>query len=128
MKNGLNLYQKLFRFVVFTLSILTANLVSDFSSNYLVSYKNQYKPIPFTFVGMMLIVIVFYPLFQLLDKWIARFSKNVVNTGRSFAGKYLGLLLAFFAALFVLMYFYLQVWYDKNLFDFLFVGKIKELF
>jgi hypothetical protein len=128
MKSKLNLYRKVFRFVVFTLTILTANLLSDFLSNYLVSFKNHYKPIPFTLLAMGVIVIIFYPSLQILDHWIAKFSKNIVETGKSLAGKYFGLLLAFIIALLILMYLYLQVWYDKNIFDYLFMGKIKQLF
>jgi hypothetical protein len=128
MKSKLNLYRKLFRFVVITLTILTANLISDFLSNYLVSFKNHYKPIPFTFLAMGVIVLIFYPALQVLDHWIGKFSKNIVETGKSLAGKYVGLLIAFAVALLVLMYFYLQVWYDKNIFDYLFLGKIRQLF
>jgi hypothetical protein len=128
MKSKLNLYRKIFRFMVFTLTILTANLLSDFLSNYLVSFKHYYRPIPFTLLAMFVIVIIFYPSLEILNHWIGRFSKNVVDTGRSLAGKYFGLFLAFFIALLILTYFYLQVWYDINIFDYLIMGKIKKLF
>jgi phosphotransferase system glucose/maltose/N-acetylglucosamine-specific IIC component len=128
MKSKLNVYRKVFRFMVFTLTILTANLLSDFLSNYLVSFKHRYPPVLFTLMAMTIIVIIFYPTIQILDHWIGKFSKNVVETGKSLAGKYMGLLLAFLIALLILTYCYLQVWYDINIFDYLFMGKIKQLF
>jgi hypothetical protein len=128
MKAKLKVYRKVFRFMVFTLTILSANLISDFLSNYLVSFKNYWKPIPFTLLAMAVIVIIFYPALKILDYWIEKLSKNVVETGRSLYGKYMGLFLAFFIALLILSYLYLQVWYDINIFDYLFKGKIMQLF
>jgi hypothetical protein len=128
MKSKLNIYRKVFRFMVFVLTILTANLISDFLSNYLVSFKSYYRPIPFTLLAMGIIVLIFYPSFQVLDHWISKLSKNVVETGKSLAGKYFGLFLAFFIAILILTYLYLQVWYDINIFDYLFKGKIMRLF
>jgi len=125
MKNKIRIYRKVLKFMVITITILTAELLSDFISNYLVSFKGHYKPIPFTLMAMGIIVIIFYPALEILDKWIAKFSKAVVDTGKSVAGRYTGLVLAF---LVVLTFCYLQVWYDINLFDYLFLGRIKELF
>ena len=128
MKSKLNLYRKIFKFIVFTITILVANLISDFLSNYLVSFKNHYRPIPFTLMAMGIIVLIFYPAFEVLDHWIAKFSKSIIETGKSLAGKYFGLILAFVISVLILTYFYLQVWYDINIFDYLFMGKIKQLF
>ncbi len=128
MKGKLNPYRKIFKFVVFTLTILTANLFTDFIGNYLDSFKKLYPPFWFTLLKMGIIVIIFYPSFQILEHWIGKFSKNVIETGKSLAGKYTGLLLAFVICMIVLIYCYLQVLYDINVFDYLFMGKIKRLF
>jgi hypothetical protein len=90
----------------------------------MVSYKNQYKPLVFTFIGMGIIVIVFYPLFLKLESWVKDISIKAVKSGSSVAGKYLGLLLVFFAGLLILSYFYVRMWYHINILQVIFHGKI----
>lgn len=121
-------YNKVFRFVVFTITILTANVLSEFLTEYLISFKGLYRPITFSLMAMGVIVLIFYPAFLVLEQWIAKLSFNIVKTGKSLAGKYTGLFIAFFVSLLVLTYLYVKVWYDINIFDFLFMGKAKLLY
>lgn len=93
------MYRYLFRFSVTTLTILTANLLTTVISNYMTSYKNSFKPLIFTLIGMAIIVVVFYPLFMKLEVWVTNFSVKVIRSGKSLAGKYLGMLFAYIAAL-----------------------------
>jgi hypothetical protein len=118
------MYRYLFRFVVMTLSILTANLLTNAISGYLVTYRNQYKPFIFTLLGMAITVVVFYPLFIKLETWVRDISVKAVNSGRSVAGKYLGLLLTFLAGLIVLFFFYAKMWYHINLIQIILHGNI----
>jgi hypothetical protein len=114
------MYRYFFRFAVMTLSILTANLLTNALSSYLVSYKNQYKPLTFTLIGMAITVVIFYPLFIKLETWVKNISVRAVKSGKSFGGKYLGLFLTFLAGLIVLFYFYAKMWYNINIFKILF--------
>jgi hypothetical protein len=116
------MYRYFFRFVVMTLTILTANLLTNAISNYLISYKNQYKPFIFTLIGMAVTVVVFYPLFIKLETWVRNVSVRAVNSGKSFAGKYLGLFLTFLAGLVILFYFYARMWYHINILQILLHG------
>ncbi len=118
------MYRYSFRFVVMTLTILTANLLTNAISNYLASYRNHYKPLTFTFIGMVVTVVIFYPLFIKLESWIMNISQKVVKSGKSLAGKYLGLLLVFIAGLAVLSYFYAGMWYHINILQTLIHGNI----
>ena len=118
------MYRYFFRFVVMTLTILTANLITIAINNYMVSYKYHYKPLVFTFLGMAIIVVVFYPLFIKLESWVKDISVNVVKSGKSVAGKYLGLVLVFLLGLLVLSYFYARMWYNINLLHVLLHGNI----
>lgn len=118
----------LVKLVVFTISILTANLIGDYISDFLTSYKNHYKPLTFTLIAMAVIVIIFYPLFEFLDKWINTFSKKVVQKGKSFAGQYLGLFFVFFISICILTYFYVIHWYGINIFNYIFKTDIIKLF
>jgi len=105
------MYKFSFRFVVITLTILTANLLTTAISDYMVSYRNHYKPFIFTLIGMAIIVVIFYPLFLKLEQWVKYLSVRLIKSGKSLAGKYLGLFLTFLAGLLVLFYFYARMWY-----------------
>ena len=119
------MYRHLFRFAVTTLTILTANLITTAISDYVIGYKNNFKPIVFTLLGMGVIVIIFFPLFMKVNEWVNGLSVRIIRSGRSLAGKYLGLILAFISALCVLTYFYARMWYDIDLIRLLFHGNLK---
>jgi hypothetical protein len=121
-------YSKLLQVLVFTLTILTANLLSDFTSNFLTSFKGTYKPLVFSIMAMAIIVIIFYPVFILLEKWISKLSTTIVKSGRSLLGKYTWLMLSFFVSMLVLIWFYVKIWYDIDSFDFIIQGKTDFLF
>jgi hypothetical protein len=109
------MYRYFFRFVVTTVTILTANLLTTAVSDYMISYKNHVKPVTFTLIAMGIIVVVFYPLFTKMEEWVKALSVRLVKSGKSLAGKYLGLTMAFLAALAVLCYFYAKAWYHIDL-------------
>lgn len=122
------MYRFFFRFVVTSLTILTANLITSAISNYMVSYKNSFKPLTFTLIGMGIIVLIFYPLFMKLEDWVTGISVKIIKSGNSLAGKYLGLFLTFTIGLLILMYFYARIWYHLDIFRILFSGGIREYF
>jgi len=107
-----------------SITILTANLLSTALSNYLVTFRSQVRPIAFTLLSMTVIVLIFYPLFARLEEWAKTLSLKIVRKGKSLAGKYLGLLLAFVACLAVLCYCYAKMWYHIDLFKILVSGEI----
>lgn len=122
------MYRYFFRFVVTTLTILTANLLTTAISDYMISYKNHVKPLTFTLIAMGVIVVVFYPLFTRMEDWVKSLSVKVIKSGKSLGGKYLGLTIAFLSALAVLCYFYAKAWYHINLASALFNGTIGGYF
>ena len=122
------MYKHLFKYSVFVITILTANLLTNVFSDYLVDYKNNYKPLTFTLVAMGIIVVVFYPLFSKMEDWVNSLSKHMIKSGKSFGGKYLGLFLIFFTSLFILMFFYAHMWYHINIVKLIFNGSIFNYF
>lgn len=119
------MYRHLFRFAVTTLTILTANLITTAISDYVIGYRNNFKPLVFTLLGMGLIVLIFYPLFMKVNEWVNGLSVRIIRSGRSLAGKYLGLILAFISALGILTYFYARMWYNIDLIKLIFHGNLK---
>ncbi len=122
------MYRYSFRFIVMTITILTANLLTTALSNYLVTFRNHLRPLRFTIIGMAVIVVIFYPLFAELEEWVKSFSMKIVKKGKSMAGKYLGLALAFFTCLAVLSYFYAKMWYHIDVFKILLSGNLGKYF
>jgi hypothetical protein len=122
------MYRFFFRFFVTTLTLLTANLLTSAISNYMVSYKNSYKPLTFTLIGMAIIVLVFYPLFIKLEDWVTKISIKAIKKGSSLAGRSLGLLLTFVLGMIVLLYFYAKMWYHIDVFSLLIHGNIRGYF
>jgi hypothetical protein len=116
------MYQRFFKFTVTLLTILTANLLTSYISDLLVSHKFDLKPLRFTLIGMGIIAIVFYPLFLKLEDVLNLLSKKFVKAGHSLAGKYVGLFLMFLVGMFILMYFYARMWYHLNIITMLFHG------
>ncbi|MGE5420437.1 MAG: hypothetical protein ACM3UT_09640, partial [Chloroflexota bacterium] len=76
------MYKFLFRFFVITITILTANLLTTALADYLVTYRNHLRPVAFTFFGMGIIVIVFYPLFTKMEEWVKMISTRFIKTGK----------------------------------------------
>ncbi len=122
------MYKFLFRFFVITLTILTANLLTEAISAYLITYRHHMKPVIFTLIGMGVIVVIFYPLFIKMEEWVKKISTKFIKTGKSVAGKYLGLLLAFLVAMMVLLYFYVKMWYKTDLIRAILDGTILNYF
>jgi hypothetical protein len=120
------MYKFLFRFFVITLTILTANLLTNAISNFLTTYRHHMRPVAFTFIGMGVIVLIFYPLFTKLEEWVKKISTKFIKTGKSVGGKYIGLFSAFLVAIIVLFYFYAKMWYNIDFLNVLFSGKIGQ--
>jgi len=90
----------------------------------MVTYKSNYKPITFTLIGMVIIVVVFYPLFMKLEEWVKSISVKVMRSGKSVAGKFLGLSFTFVAAMIILVYFYARMWYHIDFIKIIFHGNL----
>jgi hypothetical protein len=120
------MYKFLFRFFVITLTILTANLLTTAVSNYLTTYRHHMRPVAFTFIGMGVIVLIFYPLFTKMEEWVKKISTKFIKTGKSVGGKYVGLFSAFLVAIIALFYFYAKMWYNIDFLKVLFSGDLGQ--
>jgi len=107
-----------------SITILTANLLTTAVGNYFVTYRNHVKPLTFTLIGMAVTVIILYPLFAKLEEWVRNLSMKLVKKGKSLAGKYAGLALAFIVCILVLTWFYARMWYHIDLLKILVSGEM----
>ena len=122
------MYQKLFKFAATILTILTASLLSTFLTDLMVSYKWEYKPMRFSLFAMAVITLIFYPLFVKLEDILNSISRKFIKVGKSWTGRYLGLLLMFLLGLLILLYFYAHMWYQINIFKSIWEGNFLKMF
>lgn len=107
-----------------TVTILTANLITSTIGNYLVSYRNHVRPVTFTLIGMLITVVIFYPLFVMLGEWVEKISANLLRQSKSGIKKYAGLIFTFLVCLLVLAWFYAKMWYRIDLLKIIVSGNL----
>lgn len=122
------MYRKLFNFTATMITLLTANLLTTFIADKLISYRWEIKPLRFTLISMAVTAIVFFPLFIWLQQWIDHISRRFVKASHGIAGRYFGLMLMFFAGLFILMCFYAHMWYGINVLKMIINGTFLKSF
>ena len=111
--------RRIVKFMVLVISILAINLITTHIDNLLISYRKTYSPLIFTLIGMGIIIIIFYPLFLYLDKWVGGFSRKFFQKGKQLFGAKLGVFIAFIIAVGALFFFYVQLWYKIDPFQYL---------
>jgi len=116
-----------FKFMVLILGILLANLITIWIDKYMMSYKVKFPPYIFTWIGMAVIILIYYPLFTHIDKWSTKAGEKFVKAGKKLVGPKIGAVLAFTAALLLLYYFYGKEWFRSNVFS-TFIKSISNLF
>jgi cytochrome b561 len=103
--------------MVLIIGILLANLVAMWIEDYLLTYRWKYAPHIFTWIGMAVLVLIYYPLFTRIDKWATKAGNKFIRAGKKLVGREIGTILAFFVALLILFFLYGLEWFDSNVFE-----------
>lgn len=112
-------YRKFVNLLVFIVSILSVNLITDRITNYLLEHKHLTHPAKATAIGMFLTVAVLYPAFIWIDDIAEKVAKNFFKAGKNAAGKIIGVLITFGVVLGILFLFYLHLWFGMYPWDLL---------
>jgi hypothetical protein len=110
-------YKKFVNALVFLISILTVNLVTDRITTYLLKHKHLTTPAKATIIGMALTALVLYPAFLWIDSMSEKLTKNYFKAGKNAAGKSIGVFITFCLAMGVLFLFYLHLWFGMYFWD-----------
>ncbi|HKM94017.1 MAG TPA: hypothetical protein VJY41_10215 [Prolixibacteraceae bacterium] len=113
-------FRSVFKFMVLILAILFANLVTIWADNYMLSYRRQYAPHIFTWIGMGVVLVIYYPLLKYFDKWSTLLSDKFLKAGKKLSGRKLGTFITFIVGLFILFFFYGKEWFHTNVFSSMF--------
>lgn len=108
--------RKLTTLVILSLTILTADLLSEIIVHWLGHYLKTTNPYKATALHMFVSVCVFYPAFSLMEEMVKGMTKSYVGKSKQMAGGgFYGLLVVFVLALLVLFGCYLKVKFGINL-------------
>ena len=108
--------KKIIKYLAFIISILIANLIKTHIDISMVEHKKAYSPLTFTWMGMGIVIIVFYPLFIFIDKLATNFTDRFLKAGKAFVKYRVGVFLGAIVAILILYYFYFNLWYDRDFF------------
>lgn len=105
------------RFVVFSVAILSAELLVQYLTKQLPSYRRPGQPYYSTLIRMSLVVAVFYPCFLIVSGVMEEVAKTYVkNTKKITSGWWRGMIICYTLALILLLWGFAYVWYHRNLF------------
>lgn len=121
-------FRSIFKFMVLIMGILFANLLTIWIDNYMLSYKWQYAPHIFTWIGMAVVLLIYFPLFKYLDKWATVISDKFLKAGKKLGGRKLGSVISFVLGLLILFYFYGREWFNTNVFRSMFEALHERIF
>ncbi len=101
------------------ISILSAYLITSYIEIYFYNHRNTINTNPYivVFVGMLVVTIIYYPLFSKIDKWSSALAKNFLRTGKQLTGKRTGTYIAILLAIAILYYFSMKLWYGIDLIE-----------
>ncbi len=107
---------KLAKLFITILTILASGLIAGYLIEYTDAYyksKNMYKNVA---LGMLILVLVYYPMTTFLDAYFQKLSKKVMNKSKKIAkSNVFGMLIGFCIAIFVLFLGYAKFWYNWNI-------------
>ena len=103
---------KLSKLFVTSLTILTVSLIAIFLRREIEAYFHHGRSYQSVLVGMLLMVVIYYPMTTVLNKYFDYLSKKIVSKSKKISkSSTIGMIIGFSLVIFVLFVFYAQVWY-----------------
>ena len=109
------------KFAVFTISVLTAKIISEYMFDFIIKYKHNVNPYIDTLIGMGITAFIFFPALLLMNKYLKILTEGYLKHSKKATKKSSsGLLWGTLIALLILYYLYLSKWYGIDLLNVLF--------
>jgi len=105
--------RKFASWAIFCLTVLAADLITEMAIHTIGKYMEAASPYKKTAIQMLVAIIVFFPVFQLIDNFVRKSYLNSATTKKDF----FLLLFCFLLGLFSLYAIYLKVKFDLSIFD-----------
>lgn len=104
-------FNRIFNYLLTGITILTVNLLVIRVEAFVLGYRWKFTPYQSTIIGMLIMILVFFPLFGKFDYWINQLNKKLFRSGKKVFGKKLGTLTLLILAYFLLYCFYFKLWF-----------------
>jgi hypothetical protein len=109
--------RKITKYVVLIFTILLADIIKEIVLHLIGLERDHRSPYLSAAIGMGVIVLVFYPMFTIMEKILESITHSyVTKTKNVTGGSYKGLIVAFILGVAVLYFAYLKVWFNINIF------------
>jgi len=111
--------KKLNNLFVTILTILIVTLIASFLTGLMdESFKDRNSPYTSVWIGMGLMVVVYYPMSAFLNKYFNTISKKYLRQTRKISkSNSVGIIIGFALALAILFIFYAKIWYNLDVLD-----------
>jgi hypothetical protein len=106
--------KRIINFCVLAITILSVNLLTGFITDYFLHYKNITNPMKFTALGMLVLVAVFYPIFEYMESKVEALARGLIKKGNNAMGKRLGFVIVFSILILILYCIYANLWFKIN--------------
>jgi hypothetical protein len=109
--------RKTTKFAVIVISILLAELIHDYIQELLMDWvhESEFGLYSSVLISMVVAVVVFYPAFNVIEKYLHYASSKYVEGAKKISKNgFLGLVIGFFLALFLLFIGFSELWFQKN--------------
>jgi hypothetical protein len=107
--------RKITKYMVIVLAILLAELLHAFAHSFLEEFLTDGAPYRSVAILMVTAVVVFYPAFHFIQKYLKYTSEKYVQGAQKVTkNRFIGLMIGFALAIFLLFAAFSQVWYHKN--------------
>jgi Co/Zn/Cd efflux system component len=108
---------KIYQFCIFVLTLFLAEIISVIVKEHLPITYNWQSPYKLTAFKMGVTLIIYYPLFSIIETLAKFVSKKFISKTKKATGSgSLGLILAFTIGLFSIYCYFLYDWYQVNIF------------
>ncbi|PIO48614.1 MAG: hypothetical protein CMR00_03830 [[Chlorobium] sp. 445] len=106
-----------FRAIVIILTLLCIDLVTTSINTLVTSLDKFINPYLLTALGMMIVVVLFYPAFEFLSRWSNTLVEKSIDVSANMVGRKNALIVVVIVLLFVLYVGFLFLWFNKSLFS-----------
>ncbi len=106
-----------FRAIVIILTLLCIDLITTSINTLVTSLDKFINPYLLTALGMMIVVVLFYPAFEFLSRWSNTLVEKSIDVSANMVGRKNALIVVVIVLLFVLYVGFLFLWFNKSLFS-----------
>lgn len=104
-----------FRAMMIVLVLLSVDLVSTSINAFVTSLDKSINPYLLTALGMVIVVVLFYPAFEFLSQWSHKLVEKMIAASSNVLGRKQAIVVVALVLLFLLYVGFLFLWFNRFL-------------